>query len=144
MAVPSAQLVNALQATADRLATGAPYQWTHQGHCNCGHLVQTLTHLSPAAIHAAALGTPGDWAEKARDYCPGTHLPLDTIFDSLYQAGLSSDDIANLERLADPRIRALIPQGAWLDYRNRDHVVAYLRAWALQLEAQLVATTAYA
>jgi hypothetical protein len=140
MAQVTPQLLSALYLTADRLASGATYQWTHQGHCNCGHLVQTLTDLTPAQIHAQALLAPGDWAEKARDYCPGTGIRLDFLIDTLLSAGLNTDDIAHLERLSDPRVLSLIPGSRnGLNYRDRSDVVRYLRAWALQLSTQLAA-----
>lgn len=136
MALATPHLIAALRATADRIAEGATYNWTHQGHCNCGHLVQTLTTLTPAEIHQRGIESHGDWAEKARDYCPGSGLPIDGILDALVTAGLTPDDVAHLERLSDPRVLAFSTLTlATVDFRQRDHVVAYLRAWALQLEA---------
>ena len=46
------QMIEALRETARRLQKGAEYDWNHQGNCNCGHLVQTVTKLSKAEIHA--------------------------------------------------------------------------------------------
>ena len=54
MPIPSLALVTVLRETADRLESGDAYQWAHFGRCNCGHLVQTVTRLSPAEIHAVA------------------------------------------------------------------------------------------
>lgn len=139
MATATLALVTALRTTAARMASGAVYTWTHLGACTCGHLAQTLTPLSPAEIHRLALQRPGDWAEQALEFCPSSGLPLDHVFSTMLAVGLSTDDIANLERLADPRVhQALDPALVRsLDYRNRDHVVAYLRAWAALLEGEL-------
>jgi hypothetical protein len=139
MATATLALVTALRTTAARMASGAVYTWTHLGACTCGHLAQTLTPLSPAEIHRLALQRPGDWAEQALEFCPSSGLPLDHVFSTMLAVGLSTDDIAHLERLADPRVhQALDPTLVRsLDYRNRDHVVAYLQAWAALLEGEL-------
>ena len=62
-------MVTALRETVERLQSGADYDWSHQGNCNCGHLVQTVTKLSKAEIHRMALEKAGDWGEKIIDYC---------------------------------------------------------------------------
>jgi len=128
-------LVHALRVTARRLESEAtPYRWTHQGQCNCGHLAQTLTELSPRSIHAAGLERPGDWSEHVRDYCPTSGLAIDHILALMFDAGLSSDDLAHLERLSDGRNLAALPASdRLLDYRDRHDVVRYLRLWADRL-----------
>jgi hypothetical protein len=144
MATATLALVTALRTTAARMASGAVYTWTHLGACTCGHLAQTLTPLSPAEIHRLALQRPGDWAEQALEFCPSSGLPLDHVFSTMLAVGLSTDDIANLERLADPRVQQTLDPALMrsLDYRNRDHVVAYLRAWAALLEDELPSPSA--
>ncbi|MCB9766382.1 MAG: hypothetical protein H6739_41790 [Alphaproteobacteria bacterium] len=129
------RLIEALRTTADRLSTGADYQWGHLGACNCGHLAQTITRLSPAQIHAAALRRAGDWAEQSVSYCPGSGYPIDHIFDRMMALGLNRDDIRHLERLSDRRVLARMGErGRALHRNHRQDVIDYMRAWADLLE----------
>lgn len=135
MAKANLELVAALRATADRMENGAKFHWNHMGSCNCGHLAQTLTHLTKEQIHHMALHSAGDWAEQARDHCITSGYPLDKVIEIMVGAGLSTDDIANLERLSDTRILRFMGKRE-LNYRDRDDAVAYIRAWADMLEKQ--------
>ncbi|MDW8249182.1 MAG: hypothetical protein RMJ98_07765 [Myxococcales bacterium] len=139
MATANVDLILALRTTAERLREGADYAWTHLGACNCGHLAQTLTPYTREQIHRFALQRPGDWAEQAAEFCPESGLPIDQIFATMHAVGLSPEDIANLERLADRRVLQRLPPevARAIDYRNRDHTIAYLHAWADLLEAEL-------
>ncbi|GAA4385437.1 hypothetical protein [Hymenobacter koreensis] len=142
MASCSLSVIEALRATAQRLDTQAPYQWGHMGSCNCGHLAQTVTHLTKAEIHARAMQRHGDWDQQLRDYCPTSGLPIDDTIDEMLAAGFTRTDLAHLERLSDPVIRAAIPferRNALLHNRRPD-VVLYLRTWADLLEQSLLAT----
>lgn len=138
------ELVCALRVTARRLAEGAEYRWTHMGACNCGHLAQTLTSRPPAEIRRLALEKRGEWAEQAIEYCPGSGYPIDHILGAMLEAGLTEEDIGHLEKLSDPRVLRALPVEARLElsYRNREHVVLYLRTWADLLEAALPAGSA--
>lgn len=139
MGRPTHELVEALRSTAQRLRTGVPYRWTHQGACNCGHLAQTVTRLSKAELHRIALEKAGDWAEHAIDYCPDSGYPLDHVIEKILGLGLTTDDIVHLERLSDPAVVAAARlQGRDLDYRSRDDVVWYLECWSRLLNAKLV------
>ncbi|MCA9665654.1 MAG: hypothetical protein KC503_08700 [Myxococcales bacterium] len=140
-------LINALRTTAARLSRGARYQWTHMGACNCGHLAQTVTKRSRAEIHEAALEKAGDWGEQVIDHCPQSGYPIDHIITALLALGLTRADLAALERLADPAIRRRIDLAALgldsleqLSHRRREHVVAYMNAWADLLESRAVQT----
>lgn len=135
MKIPSRPLIDALLETADRLERGAPYQWTHQGRCNCGHLVQSLTHWTPAEIHAMALETAGEWSDKAFEACPSSGFLIDHVVSTMLAVGLSREDIRHLEYLSDPLVRQRMGVGTKDIERNRrDHVVAYMRALASLLE----------
>jgi len=69
-------LIQALRETAARLERESTvYRWSQLAHCNCGHLAQTITGLSPGAIHEAALRHRGDWAEQARTLAPAAGGP---------------------------------------------------------------------
>lgn len=125
----------ALRTTAARLRDGAAYQWGHFGSCNCGHLAQTLTRLPREDIHRAAVERARDWGDAAVEYCPTSGYPLDHILTQILLAGFTLDDIKHLEDLSDRRVLALLPEAERHRGRHvRDHVVAYLLAWADLLE----------
>jgi hypothetical protein len=132
-----ADLVTHLRTTAARLRSGAPYRWTHQGHCNCGHLAQTLTGLGAAHLHALAVQSAGEWVDHARDFCPTSGRPVDAVIAQMLGFGLTLDQIADLERLADPLVLRHLPDGRrHLDQRRREDVVLYFETWAALVEAQ--------
>ncbi|RYU81309.1 hypothetical protein [Hymenobacter persicinus] len=141
MAKSTLPVIQALRETAQRLAAEAPYQWGHMGSCNCGHLAQTITHLSKAEIHARAMQRYGDWERQLTDYCPTSGLPIDATIDEMLAVGFSRADLTHLERLSDPVIRAAIPfeRRNALRHNQRDDVVLYLRTWADLLENSLLA-----
>lgn len=141
MAIPTLPLIQALRTTAQRLATEAPYQWGHMGSCNCGHLAQTITRLTKGEIHARAMQRSGDWERQLTDYCPTSGLPIDETIDEMLALGFSRQDLAHLERLAAPAVRAALPfeRREALRHNQRDDVVLYLRTWADLLEQQLLA-----
>ncbi len=141
MAHRTLALIEALRATADRLAAGAPYQWGHYGSCNCGHLAQTLTGRSAAEIHRLAQDRDGDWARQAEELCPTSGFELGAVIRQLLAAGLRLEDVVNLERLSDPRVLARLPSDPRDVRRNRrEDVVVYLRTWADVLRDELPAS----
>jgi hypothetical protein len=139
MARANRALIVALRATAARLQSGASYRWTHMGACNCGHLAQTVTQLSADDIRRYALERTGEWAEQGLEFCPTSGYPIDAILSALFELGLSSDDLGQLERLTHPEVLRRLPIGLRreLSYRERDHVVLYMRTFANLLEEQL-------
>lgn len=135
---PSPRLIQALLDTADRIASGAAYKWTHQGNCNCGHLARTLTAIEPAELHRMAIEKPGDWSEKTIDYCPTSGYPIDHVIGAMIDAGLTLDDIRHLEKLSDPNVLRRLPVGRrTLERNRREHVVLYLRVLADALAESL-------
>lgn len=125
----SAPLVVALRTVADRLAAGAPFQWGHMGHCNCGHLAQVVTRRTAAEIHQSAiLRRTGEWSEYANDYCPSGAL-IDDIFEDLLALGMTRQDIAHLEDLSDPAVVAVVGRGH-LRRNDRQDAIDYFRAYA--------------
>ncbi|WP_026999853.1 hypothetical protein [Eisenibacter elegans] len=141
MATPSLRLVDALRKTAKTLEEGAPYQWGHMGSCNCGNLAQEITRKSKGEIHALALQTRmGDWADQVSEFCPVSNLPMDLVIGEMIEAGFSTTDLKNLERLSDTEILRRLPtEKRYLIHNKRDDVVLYMRAWADMLEEQLLA-----
>ena len=143
MARPTRTLIDALRRAAKRLEDGAEYSWTHMGSCNCGHLVQMLTERTKSEIHQLALQKAGDWGQQAVDHCPVSGYPIDHIITTMIEAGMSHQDIHDLERLSSAQVLRAIPDGRRrLDYRQRDDVVVYMRTWADQLELRLAAMVA--
>ena len=109
------------------------------GACNCGHLAQTVTHMTAEDIRRYALERRGEWADQGLEYCPASGYPMDVILGALFELGLSSDDLGQLEKLTNPQVLRRIPVElrTQLSYRERDHVVLYMRTFADLLEAQL-------
>ena len=138
MAKPNPELIQALRKTAHKLKQATHYQWGHMGSCNCGHLVQEVTHLSRAEIHEYAMRTRGgDWSEQAMDYCPTSGYLMDQVISIMLQAGLEVQDFKHLERLSDKQVlRSLPEEERNLQHNRRDDVVKYLNAWARLLEEQ--------
>jgi len=159
MARASARLIIALRQTAERLTDPAvTYQWSSFAHCNCGHLAQTITQLSPREIQERAMHREGDWGTQANDFprpdyddrpaldegawepenigvCRATGARLDGVLEAMLQLGLHAHDIANLERLSDPDVRRRLGTSTQhFAHYQRDNVIAYLNAWADLLE----------
>jgi hypothetical protein len=139
MARANLALIAALRTTAARLRLGAPYRWTHLGACNCGHLAQTVTHLDADAIRRYAMERAGEWADQVLEFCPTSGYPMDEIFRALFELGLSRDDVAHLEKLSAPEVLLRLPLELRLQisYRDREHVVSYMNAFADLLEERL-------
>lgn len=162
MALPTARLVLALRETAARLRLAdAVYKWSHFGHCNCGHLAQTITRRSAREIYEAAFVRTGDWGQQARDLelpdygdrpaidegafehestelCSATGSPLEQVLAEMYAVGLDRQDIDHLEDLSDGEVlRFMGASTTGLVRHAREDVVRYLDAWAALLERRL-------
>jgi hypothetical protein len=145
MAFATVELVSALRATVARLEGDAEYQWGHMGLCNCGHLAQCITRLGKREIHAWALEREGDWEQHANDYCPASGLRIDDVISAMLDIGLTTEDIAHLEKLTGPEVLARLPAGRRHLRRNvREDVVRYLRAWVELLDEELAGRVARA
>lgn len=166
MARASVRLIVALRETALSLEREATvYRWSRFAHCNCGHLAQTITGLTPNTIEAAAKRHPGDWGEQARtlcgprlrptldqgspaidgalepediDVCNVTGQTMPQILATLFAWGLEPTDVEALERLSDSAVRRRLGTNT-IDFPHgeRQNVIAYLRAWADLLEEKL-------
>ena len=138
MAKPNPELIEALRKTAQKLANSPHYQWGHMGSCNCGHLVQEVTHLTRAEIHDYAMRTRGgDWSEQALDYCPTSGYLMDQVISIMIDAGLEVQDFRHLENLSDRHVLRRFPvEERNLRHNRRDDVVKYLHAWARLLEEE--------
>ncbi len=132
------QIADRLTQTAARLAGGAPYRWTHQGRCNLGHLIQTVTGLQAARIHQVAVQSQGEWIDHAANYCETSGLPVDALIKQVLELGLTLDEIADVERLASRKVLRWLPANRrHLDYRHREDVILYFETWAEVLRAEV-------
>lgn len=136
MATATPSLAQALRTTAARLREGAGFTWGHMGSCNCGHLAQTVTQLSAAEIHRAAMERYGDWSTQTLDHCPASGLTIDHVFDALLELGLTHTDLRRLEHLSDHRVLARVPS-RHLRRQDVRHAIQYFEAWAELIEEEV-------
>ena len=135
-------LEKVLLKTIQRLSSKSKYQWTHQGNCNCGHVIQSVTGMSPGKIHNIALTGPGEWVDHAKKYCKTSGLPVDDLISKLLTIGIKIDDIAHLELLSDPNIIRYIPNSVKpLSYKKKEDLIYYLKTWKSILSAKRMLIT---
>ena len=131
-------LINALRETATRLSAGTDYAWGNHGSCNCGNLLQVITTLNRTEILRLAHTGIGEWTELAEDYCGVSRIPADQLIAHLMEAGLTTNDIHNIEYLEDRDVLANLPGGfRWLKRNDRADVIVYLQTMAELLEQKL-------
>src|SRR5215218_6117900 len=139
MAYPNITLINALREAAENLRNGVPYAWGHHGSCNCGHLLQVVTHLSKEEIVRHAQTVFGEWTEISEDYCGVTNAPAYLLVSKLEDLGLTPADIHNLEYLEDKTVLQALPGGfRWLKKNVREDVIVYFETFAALLEDRLI------
>lgn len=114
-----------------------------------------LSHMIPKSIR----NTNATWETLAGQHCPITGMPTQKLFRELFGYGLILQDVVNLEYLRDPKVIARMnlsetvreeiqTKRKWyqrempkptaiiknvrvkLDHENKEHVIAYMRAWA--------------
>jgi len=138
MAHPNIKLVEALREAAQNLRTGAPYAWGNHGSCNCGHILQVVTHLSKNEILGYTQSTQGEWTEIAEDYCGVSDAPVYLLISKLEKLGLTPTDIHNLEYLEDRTVLQNLPGGfRWLKRNLREDVIVYFETMASMLEQRV-------
>ena len=139
MAHATAELVDALRRTADRLEGGGHYAWGNPAACSCGHLARTVTDLSESELLRYAMDRQAEWGEIVVDSCVSSGLPIDWVIDRLVQLGFSHADLAKLEDLAHAEVLQEIPleRRRRMRRNRREDVVLYLRTWADLLAAGL-------
>lgn len=139
MAYPNLTLINALRQAAQRLRNGVHYAWGNHGACNCGHVLQVVTHLSKEEILTYAHTGIGEWTEMAEDYCDTTQAPAYLLVGKLEAIGLTPTDIHCLEYLKDKAVLERLPGGfRWLKKNVREDVILYFETFAQLLEDQLL------
>lgn len=139
MAKASESLIRILRRTAESIETGSKYAWGHVGMCNCGHLIQSVTALSPSQIiHKAQKNYLDEWSEYANDYCTTTGSHVDDLIHALIKEGFSSDDIHHIEYLSEKKVLHALPGGfRYLRKNDKYDVALYMRTWASLLELKL-------
>jgi len=132
MANPNPELIAAIEKTVSKLKNGSPYQWGHMGACNCGNLAQELTKLEKGEIHSYAMQRHGDWNEQLIDYCPTSGYPMDLMITRMLDFGLTTADLAHLERLSDPIILAEMSSEKRnsLSKNKKEDVIFYMISWS--------------
>lgn len=139
MAFPNLTLIGALRQAATNLRNGAHYAWGHHGSCNCGHVLQVVTHLTREEILRHAHTGIGEWTEIAEDYCGVTDAPVTLLMSKLEAIGLTPTDIHCLEYLQDRAVLDRLPGGfRWLQKNVREDVILYFETFADLLEEQLL------
>jgi hypothetical protein len=137
MAYPNLTLIDALREAANNLRNGAHYAWGHHGSCNCGHLLQVVTHLSKEEILRYARTGSGEWTEIAEEYCEVSSAPAYLLIGKLEDIGLTPVDIHNLEYLGDKEVLKNLPGGfRWLKKNIREDVILYFETFAQMLEGR--------
>lgn len=139
MAKASINLVNALRKTANRVSSGARYEWGHMAHCNCGHLVQTITEMSGKEVACTIKHSLDEWTEHANEICDLSGHPVEHLFTALHRAGFENQDIINLEKLSDKRVLDKIGEGTYLRKNKREDLITYLSTMADLMEEDLAA-----
>jgi hypothetical protein len=102
------------------------------GACNCGNLAQELTKLEKGEIHSYAMQRHGDWNEQLIDYCPTSGYPMDLMITRMLDFGLTTSDLAHLERLSDPMVLAemSIEKRNSLSKNKKEDVIFYMITWS--------------
>lgn len=137
MATSNPELITALRNTADRLESGARYEWGHMARCNCGHLVQTITGMTDKEISCSMNHQMAEWTDHAESYCAGTSFKVDDLFRQLDRVGFSHRDVMALENLSDVRVLNHLPAGQRHLRRNQvADVTLYMRTMADVLEEE--------
>jgi hypothetical protein len=143
MSHPNLKLVAVLRQAAQNLRNGADYAWGHHGSCNCGHILQVVTHLTKQEILSHAQTIHGEWSEISEEYCGVTDAPAYLLISKLEKLGLTPTDIHNLEYLEDRNVLENLPGGfRWLKRNVREDVVVYFETFASVLEDEIVSHVA--
>lgn len=139
MAYPNTKLIHALREASQQLRDGADYSWGNHGTCNCGHILQVVTHLNKKEILEYAQSVYGEWTEIAEEYCGVSSAPAYLLISQLEKLGLTPTDIHNLEYLEDRTVLENLPGGfRWLKKNIREDVIIYFETMAEILEEELI------
>ena len=128
------------------------YDWVEQGSCNCGLIVQSLLEKSSKEVLSNfteeklktkfTLQDKVTWKQLLQQRCSITGLPLEGIFQNLYDLGLRPEDITHLEYLSNTGILkdSGIDTSKEKYYQNRTNLIKYLKSWLRILQAPPIST----
>ncbi len=119
------------------------YRWNEQGSCNIGIMAQLVTGLTPLEIEeyiknyplpSKKYGESWTWSGAVSQYCSITGQSKIEIINKITAVGMEREDFYHLEYLNDKEIikRADIGTDKF-DYRNDEHLIKYLEAWAAMI-----------
>lgn len=130
------------------------YDWIHQESCNCGILCQVLTNNSKKELKnkynwrnfgkSDNYFLSGTWTGHVQKHCSITGKTFDRILNILLEAGLTPNDICDLEFLKNITIlkRTDISRKFLFFfnrnyYKNPKNLAKYLNAWIKILEEEI-------
>lgn len=137
------KLINAIENVIDNLENNEMYYiWNQVESCNCGLLVRELGQLEGGYVRDCIQKTPlmtTTWMATSK-YCQQTGFNLKEIFCHLFNAGLTLEDITNLEYLSDPKILAEtdIDEASFVYYSYRSNLIKYLKGWLVLLKKNVM------
>jgi hypothetical protein len=145
------KLITALRTAATALENGTfAYDWCEPNRCNCGVVACALLGTSPAKLPVPKADKGDTWSDRVGYYCPITGMPENKFFATLHSYGLTPLDIVQLEYLSNPKVvermnlraiktvragflklgRKQVEVPVAVEYDEKAHLIAYLRAWA--------------
>lgn len=144
--IPNKKLIQALRTVADAIENNDFYDknedfyttwdWNNPHQCNCGLLARELGVTINDILENVTYGYWSSSLEKALDeqdlnikQCSSTNIPLNKVFDTLFQNGIQPQDIREIEFCS----------GAISLDENEDRLITcnYFRDQANLLEHQL-------
>lgn len=139
-------LAGTLDNAADNLAcTWLGYEWNDRTRCNCGIVAREVLQVTPVQLKKLLPPIFEDgnflptWREMTEIYCRDTGLTRHEVFSRLLAAGLRPEDFSHLEELSHIEILQRMPsdsrKGKPVRRSRKSDVIAYLRTWALGIEA---------
>lgn len=139
MATPNEELIHHLRNIANMIESGEwHYDWWTAEQCNCGLLVRSVL----GRPYTVPIGSWGIDTRGEEGTYSTTGIKLKKILDELKSLGLTREDLGELERLENLEVknRLGIEQGGYIDPKNKQNTIRYLRAWADLLEEKLEKT----
>lgn len=141
------KLIEALRKTIEVLKTNPEkYKWTDSKRCNCGLIAEQIMGktviggISQYSKDADPERSLGPWQNGAL-LCEQMGRPINEVYGTLFKAGMSVEDICNLEHLTDINIlkklglekdRKFHPWcNSFINFNrnNIDYLIKYLTAW---------------
>jgi hypothetical protein len=158
------KLITTLRQAAKALEDGTfDYNWTKMQACNCGVVAACVLGVSRDGLRDMLKELPSGytWTKFVGHSCPVTGIPEDKVLSTLIKAGLTPNDIVELEGLENIdvvkrvqasghtfisgkkvekfglfKMREREVDNGYIDYEHKGNLIAYLRGWADMLVEQ--------